>query len=195
MSLQKNQNIISLSVSFLVNQEASRPMLSMLKAQGLDLNNEDRLEISGRQRGKDLQLQLKWSRGRELEMADFLPIQHYYRKLPGERLQTAEMVGSRRWNVKCSFSIKLKRPDKCKTGSKEIKKQRKMKLQPYLYVKKVCATLQGKETLNKTYMDEAQTQLHVQLRHKLQDMSTVPQTLVCSESWIRLWAVYAMYVR
>lgn len=126
-------------------------MLSMLKAQGLDLNNEDRLDISRRQRRKDLQLQLKWSRGRELETADFPPIQHYYRKLSGERLQTAEMAGSRRWKVKCSFSIKLKRPDKCKTGLKEIEKQRKMKLQQYLYAKKVCATLEGKETLNKSY--------------------------------------------
>lgn len=192
MSLQKIQNITSLSVSFLVNQEASRPILSMLKAQGLDLNNEDRLEISGRQRGKDLQLQLKWSRGRELEMADFPPIEHYYRKLPGERLETAEMVGSRRWNVKCSFSIKLHRSEKCKTGLKEIEKQKKMKLQQYLYAKKVCVTLQGKETLTKSY---SMKHKHSYTCNSDTSCRTWAQMLVCGQSWIRLWAVYAIYVR
>lgn len=63
----------------------------MQKAQGLALHNKDRLESSRRQKDKDLQLQLKWTTGREIETADFPPVQHYYGMLPGEKKYTEEM--------------------------------------------------------------------------------------------------------
>lgn len=56
----------------------------MQKAKALALHNKDRLESSRRQRDKDLQLQLKWTKGEvEMETADFAPVQHYYRILQG----------------------------------------------------------------------------------------------------------------
>lgn len=63
----------------------------MQKAQGLAFHNKDRLESSRRQRDKDLQLQLKWAKGGEIETADFPLVQHYYGMLPGERKWTEEM--------------------------------------------------------------------------------------------------------
>lgn len=76
------KEIISSSLFFPSKSEsliylASRPILSMQKAQGLDLHNKDRLESSRRQRDKDLQLQLKWTKGGEMETADFPPVQSY----------------------------------------------------------------------------------------------------------------------
>lgn len=41
-----------------------------------------------------------------METADFAPIQHYYRMLPGERKQTEEMgrAGEGKWNARLALN-------------------------------------------------------------------------------------------
>lgn len=95
----------------------------MQKAQGLVVCNKDRLKSSRRLRDKNLQLQLKLTKQREIETTDFHPVQNYYVKLPGDQRQTEEIgVVSR----KCSFIIKLRSPEKCKTEGKEIEERSKL---------------------------------------------------------------------